>query len=235
MRRYSTKVPKALTHYQVLQVPTSSTTKEIKSAFRKLSKQFHPDMNQGWNTKQTKEKYIQIVHSYETLSDENKRREYDKSIHIHARPDFMAPGKVYSPGGINITRNRVHYGASYQKCDSPYADLYTKDVPHFDYDSHLKGNLWFEKRMINKRIHQRRRKTTSAAQNGKRGENDSEKWFQERFKNDGGLHNDMNEILNLHRYGHHQYREQASYDFKIGAVMAVMIGVTVLGLGVYVH
>lgn len=216
------------THYEVLGISTSSSPKDIKAAFRKLSKKLHPDMNQHLceeEQKSTKSRYIRIVHSYEVLSNEGKRRDYDKRIINHSRKQPHA--KVYSPGGINVTRGKVHYGASYRASSSPYANIYsnTNDVPHFDYDTHLQGNLWFERRMINKRIHKRSNSTNSRQEEEDR--------FQERFK--AGRNNDTNEILNLHRYGDHQYRDQTSYDIRVGPLMAIAVAMTVLGVGVYMQ
>lgn len=206
-------------------------------------------MNQSLASEEQKEiknKYIMIVHSYEVLGNESKRREYDKRIlnlHQRATPSHRSSNKVYSPGGINITRNKVYYGAGYQHSDSPYSNIMHNnmgnDVPHFDYDSHLKGNLWFEKRMINKRINQCRQKSTvQQSRQARQAQDEIDKeWFHERFrsKHRSGLEEETNEILNLHRYGHHHFREQTSYDFKMGPVMAVMVGMTVLGMGVYLH
>lgn len=257
-RRFaSSATPKSKTHYEILGIAVNASHKEIKDAFRKLSKKYHPDMNHKVTDDEEKQsiknKYIMIVHSYEVLGNETKKREYDKSIlNVQPRQFSMHHGhhapatKVYSPGGINVTRNKVHFGAAYKASNSPYANIYnshTNDVPHFDYDTHLKGNLWFEKRMINKRINQRRGKMTdsrngnvSSEKQGKEQAEIDREWFHERFKNHGkrGLQAEEIETLNLHRYGHHRYREQKSYDISFGPVLAIMIGVSTLaGMGVY--
>ena len=61
--------------YKALGIQRSATKQEIKSAFRKLSKQFHPDVYDGADAN---EKYNNISEAYEVLSDDTKRQKYDK-------------------------------------------------------------------------------------------------------------------------------------------------------------
>lgn len=70
-----------ITLYDILELSPSATPEEIRRAFRRLSKQYHPDVNDGaaWAELQFKE----INHAYQILSDPALRREYDQSI----RPD----------------------------------------------------------------------------------------------------------------------------------------------------
>ncbi|KAJ2703064.1 DnaJ sub A member 3, mitochondrial [Coemansia sp. IMI 203386] len=67
-------------HYAVLGVPISATQKEIKSAFYKSSMKWHPDRNHGSN--EAHQKFLKISEAYSILSDENKRRAYDRSQQI---------------------------------------------------------------------------------------------------------------------------------------------------------
>ncbi len=59
-------------YYQILQVKPTATNAEIKAAYRKLAKLFHPDKNPG-----AEEKFRIIKEAYETLSDEVSRNRYD--------------------------------------------------------------------------------------------------------------------------------------------------------------
>ncbi|MBQ9359306.1 MAG: DnaJ domain-containing protein [Abditibacteriota bacterium] len=62
-------------YYSVLGVDKSASLKDIKSAYRKLARKYHPDVNP--NDKQAEEKFKEISEAYEVLSDEDKRRKYD--------------------------------------------------------------------------------------------------------------------------------------------------------------
>ncbi|HTT34818.1 MAG TPA: J domain-containing protein [Thermoplasmata archaeon] len=64
-------------YYDVLGVPRSSTTEEVKTAYRKLARQHHPDMNRS-NPKAAEEKFKEISEAYEVLADPEKRRNYDQ-------------------------------------------------------------------------------------------------------------------------------------------------------------
>src|ERR1700693_3980086 len=63
-------------YYAVLGVPKTAAEKDIKSAYRKLAKKWHPDANQD-KQKEAEEKFKDIQEAYEVLSDPEKRRKYD--------------------------------------------------------------------------------------------------------------------------------------------------------------
>src|ERR1700694_2141317 len=62
-------------YYQILGVPKDAAPKPVKSAFRKLARQHHPDVNPG--DKAAEEKFKGINEAYEVLSDPEKRKKYD--------------------------------------------------------------------------------------------------------------------------------------------------------------
>lgn len=74
--------------YAVLGVDKSSSQEEIKKAYKKLAKQYHPDLNQ--DNDDAKEKYKEVVEAYEILGDENKRQRYDSPSYEHNLGDFFA-------------------------------------------------------------------------------------------------------------------------------------------------
>ncbi|WP_026554940.1 molecular chaperone DnaJ [Arthrobacter sp. 35W] len=61
-------------HYDVLGVGRDATGEEIKKAYRKLARKFHPDVNDG---EDAQERFKSVTHAYEVLSDPQKRRVYD--------------------------------------------------------------------------------------------------------------------------------------------------------------
>jgi DnaJ-class molecular chaperone len=62
-------------YYKVLGVSKSASAEDIKKAFRKLARKYHPDVNPG--DKKSEEKFKEINEAYEVLSDTAKRRKYD--------------------------------------------------------------------------------------------------------------------------------------------------------------
>jgi len=63
-------------YYQTLGVQRSADEKEIKSAYRKLARKFHPDVNP--NDKSAEAKFKEVSEAYEVLSDPEKRKLYDQ-------------------------------------------------------------------------------------------------------------------------------------------------------------
>ena len=67
-------------YYEVLGVNKDATEQDIKTAFRKLSRKWHPDMQNGKSDaekKEAEEKFKEIAAAYEVLSDKDKRQNYD--------------------------------------------------------------------------------------------------------------------------------------------------------------
>jgi len=76
-------------YYELLGVPRKGNLKDIRAAYRKLARKYHPDLNPG--DKSAEEKFKQIQEAYEVLSDTKKRQMYDQF-------GFNAPGAGAGPG-----------------------------------------------------------------------------------------------------------------------------------------
>jgi DnaJ-class molecular chaperone len=63
-------------YYSILGVPKNAAEKDIKSAYRKLARKWHPDANLK-NAKEAEEKFKEIAEAYEVLGDPEKRKKYD--------------------------------------------------------------------------------------------------------------------------------------------------------------
>jgi molecular chaperone DnaJ len=83
-------------YYAILGVGKNATQKEIKDAYRKLARKFHPDTNKG--NQKTEEKFKEIGEAYEVLKDTKKRKEYDEMGQYFGAYNSAGRGSGFNPG-----------------------------------------------------------------------------------------------------------------------------------------
>ncbi|MBR1811251.1 MAG: molecular chaperone DnaJ [Clostridia bacterium] len=77
-------------YYEVLGVEKTASADDIKKAYRKLAKQYHPDLHP--DDKTAEEKFKEINEAYEVLSDSDKKAKYDRFGHAGVDPSYGAGG-----------------------------------------------------------------------------------------------------------------------------------------------
>lgn len=78
-------------YYEVLGVSKTATEEELKKAYRKLARKYHPDVNKD-NPEEAAAKFKEINEAYNVLSDPQKRAAYDQYGHAATDPNFGAGG-----------------------------------------------------------------------------------------------------------------------------------------------
>ena len=79
-------------YYDILAVKKDASQEEIKKSYRKLSKQYHPDLNP--NNKEAEIRFREITEAYAVLGNQDARTEYNAKLHTaDGNKDFQKPEK----------------------------------------------------------------------------------------------------------------------------------------------
>ncbi|HYL46730.1 MAG TPA: molecular chaperone DnaJ [Candidatus Limnocylindrales bacterium] len=100
-------------YYELLGVPRKASVKDIRAAYRKLARKYHPDLNPG--DKSAEEKFKQIQEAYEVLSDTKKRQMYDQfGFNVPGPGGMPPPGEGYGygqpPEGVHFDFGGFDFG-----------------------------------------------------------------------------------------------------------------------------
>jgi molecular chaperone DnaJ len=112
-------------YYDLLGVSKGSSDKEIKQAYRRLARKYHPDVNAG--DKSAEAKFKEINGAYEVLSDKEKRKKYDKygdkwqyADQFEQAEQQQAQYRQYAPGGGGT----YHFGGDIGGLDSIFEEMF---------------------------------------------------------------------------------------------------------------
>lgn len=140
-------------YYEVLGIEKSASDTDIKKAFRKLAKQYHPDVNPG--DKVAEAKFKEINEAYEILSDSQKRAQYDQFGHAGTDPngfggygggfgdfDFGGIGDIFETffGGAGFGRTSKNKNGPQRGADLKYSMEIAFEEAAFGIEKEIKIN-----------------------------------------------------------------------------------------------
>lgn len=142
LKRYlHSTVPRLIeeNHYERLKIPFDASISEIKNKFKKISLKLHPDIlkSQDLNDEELKKKaeeYLKVKKSYEILSDDKKRSDYD--LHLGIKRNDL--NNSSNSSFFKRPNNSFHFHEKYRY----------NDVPHFDSKKHQERNERIEKMYV---------------------------------------------------------------------------------------
>ncbi|CAG8500442.1 9990_t:CDS:1 [Paraglomus occultum] len=139
-RAFSTAIRLSREYYDILGVFPDTDKSQIKAQFYQLSKKYHPDLNHG--DESAHEKFLKINEAYSILSDDTKRREYDRSI-------------KHKMVGVRSRTHRSHWSYSSSAAAAHYRhtsyrvrenDFERYKNVKFNFQNHFERHYEYEKR-----------------------------------------------------------------------------------------
>jgi molecular chaperone DnaJ len=114
-------------YYELLGVPRKASVKDIRGAYRKLARKYHPDLNPG--DKSAEEKFKQIQEAYDVLSDAKKRQMYDQfGFNAPGPGGGPPPGAGYggSPDDVHFDFGGFDFGGGGAEGGTSFRDLFSQ-------------------------------------------------------------------------------------------------------------
>ena len=96
-------------YYKTLGVAKTAKPAEIKTAYRKLARKYHPDANKGDSS--AEERFKEISEAYSVLSDEKRRKEYDEARSMFPGGFRVPTGNRTGTGGFGFDLDDIFSGA----------------------------------------------------------------------------------------------------------------------------
>ncbi|PVU88436.1 hypothetical protein BB561_005866 [Smittium simulii] len=164
--------PVKKSHYDILNLPSNCSKKDIKSQFYKLSLKYHPDLikNSKLPKQQIHNNFLKISEAYKVLSNDAQRREYDQKFHFnvsqqhsHHRNTYSTPKSTHTAYNIynktHVYKNSDFYSNSTSennpnhKSSSDYSNSHSKPFsyssrddptssPQFDFVNNVKSHYY---------------------------------------------------------------------------------------------
>lgn len=102
-------------YYEILGVSRETSAEEIKKVYRKLARQYHPDLNPG--DKEAEEKFKDINEAYEVLSDTNRRSQYDRFSRFLQYQKLRSKNGRYGKGSSRLSAEEMEYFKQFSTFD----------------------------------------------------------------------------------------------------------------------
>src|SRR5687767_12527387 len=124
-------------YYATLGVPKTASAKEVKQAFRKMARKYHPDVNPG--DKSSESRFKEINEAYEVIGDPEKRKKYDElgsnwKMYEQAQRSGGAGGAGFDPGQWNPNFGAGGGQGSYRTMTADeMRDLFGNEDPFSDF------------------------------------------------------------------------------------------------------